>query len=62
MPVKMCCLSCTLPLLKTSCLSQVKEITDNICRIQYKGPPTIGTGITAAIKSQFPDITEVIML
>lgn len=40
---------------------QVKEVADGRCTVQYKGPPTIGSGIVAAVKSQFPDIVDVVM-
>ena len=30
------------------------------CTVKYKGPDTIGSGIKAAIKEKFPDISNVI--
>lgn len=32
------------------------------CTVKYKGPETIGSGIKAAIKEKFPDITNVVFM
>ncbi|XP_021768684.1 nifU-like protein 1, chloroplastic [Chenopodium quinoa] len=39
---------------------EVITIEDGDCTVKYKGPETIGSGIKAAIKERFPDISNVI--
>lgn len=38
---------------------QVISIVGGDCLVKYVGPPTIGSGIQAAIKERFPDILDV---
>jgi hypothetical protein len=41
---------------------QVLEIAESECRIRYEGPPSIANGVVAAIKAQFPDIKDVVLV
>ena len=41
---------------------QVLTVGGGACQIQYDGPPTIANGVVAAIKAQFPDINDVVMV
>lgn len=39
---------------------EVISIDGGDCLVKYEGPESIGTGIKAAIKERFPDITNVV--
>lgn len=39
---------------------QVIRVEDGDCFVNYIGPDSIGSGIKAAIKEKFPDITDVL--
>lgn len=41
-------------------LVEVLVIEGGDCTVKYEGPDTIGSGIKAAIKERFPDISNVI--
>lgn len=41
---------------------QVLKIAEGACQIQYEGPPSIANGVIAAIKAQFPDIKDVVLM
>jgi len=41
---------------------QVVTVSEGACQIQYNGPPSIANGVVAAIKAQFPDIKNVVMV
>ncbi|PPS16964.1 hypothetical protein GOBAR_AA03627 [Gossypium barbadense] len=40
---------------------EVLSIEEGECVVSYTGPETIGSGIKAAIKEKFPDITNVVL-
>jgi len=43
-------------------MMQVLEIAEGKCQIRYEGPPSISNGVVAAIKAQFPDIKDVVLV
>ena len=40
---------------------EVLSIEGGDCLVKYVGPESIGSGIKAAIKEKFPDITNVVL-
>jgi Fe-S cluster biogenesis protein NfuA len=40
---------------------EVLSVEGGDCRVKYKGPESIGSGIKAAIKEKFPDIVNVVL-
>jgi Fe-S cluster biogenesis protein NfuA len=41
---------------------EVVAVDGEDCLVRYEGPESIGSGIKAAIKEKFPDITNVVFL
>ena len=40
---------------------EVLSVEGGDCRVKYKGPESIGSGIKAAIREKFPDIVNVVL-
>ncbi|KAL6784912.1 NFU3 [Auxenochlorella protothecoides x Auxenochlorella symbiontica] len=40
----------------------VKSVSEGVCKLLYNGPPAIAVGVRAAVRDQFPDLQEVLLL
>ena len=41
---------------------EVVSVEGGECHVRYTGPESIGSGVKAAIKEKFPDITNVVFV
>lgn len=42
--------------------SSARKVGEGVCKILYSGPPAIAVGVRAAVRDQFPDLQEVLLL